>query len=486
MVSVLTHTLCVVYADVQMCRHAHAMGQVFDRQFHLVDGEFALTLEHGAKCSSHLHRITVIEYQCNTTVGYGRPKFLREDNCVYIFEWPNNVTCVGASDSKANNDNLVKESPHSKNPETEVRDEEPPPLCQTSQEVNGKALHYNLSPLMKDDGNWQVVTGKGERAYTYFINVCQALVRKGRAANCSSSASSCQVRSDGKPPAFSAGNFVSAPKFEAGAITLHYRHGSKCHHAGERETVIRFVCAPGVTTSSPVFEDELDDCTYTFQWRTAYACPDTAQSSEQCSITDSHSGYTFDMSNLGLRSSIVDGKNYTIAACGQSVKSVCKTDGGLCHFPEGNPEEAAVTVGSSSSLNLLSGDLSSTYTKEDKSCPNNKRQVIVQYTCPPRADTFQKETREDLPVDGTLHIDPVSLNDGNDCNLLAHWYTLKACVVSPEQCIVRDTKGQVQYDLSSLSIAKVNESNWKTDNSNGSVLFLINVCRPLMPVHGCQ
>eukprot|EP00117_Sycon_ciliatum_P043986 scpid4052/ scgid3820/ Cation-independent mannose-6-phosphate receptor; 300 kDa mannose 6-phosphate receptor; Insulin-like growth factor 2 receptor; Insulin-like growth factor II receptor; M6P/IGF2 receptor len=486
--------------DVTACQvdngKAHAMGRSFDRQLHLVDGEFAMTLEHGQRCSSHLQRTTVIQFQCNRTVGYGQPHYVREDDCVYIFDWANNITCTSLDAAPASTS-----SPSSSSADSSVADhmekggeaavEQGEALCQTSQLVNGKRLQYNLSPLTNDETNWQVVTGKGERAYTYFINVCRAVVSTGRAVNCSSSAASCQIRTHdfgSQPAAFSTGKFVSAPSVEGGMVTLRYRHGTKCHHAGERETIIRFVCAPGVTTSSPVFEDELDNCTYAFQWHTAYACPESAQTSDSCQLTDSHSGYTFDVANLGMASTVIgsgSSTNLTVAACGESVKSVCKSDGSVCAFPKDKSDSVAVKADMSSSLQFKHGRLTSIYTKDDTACSSKKRHVTVEYRCPPRPDHFQKETKENLPVDGTIHVDPDSVRD-NDCNMIVHWYTNNVCVVSPEQCVVRDKSGQIQYDLSALSVANINESNWKAESTNGSQLFLINICRPLMAVHGCH
>ena len=99
-------------------------------------------IRHGLLCTEDGTK-TVIRFVCNKSIPLGEPRFIKEEDSTYYFDFETSLAC------------------------------EPRPLeCRAFDSEGGE---YDLSPLTKTE-NWVVVDTRPEHAdLRYYINVCAPL-----------------------------------------------------------------------------------------------------------------------------------------------------------------------------------------------------------------------------------------------------------------------------------------------------------------------
>ncbi len=123
---------------------------------------------------------------------------------------------------------------------------------------------YNLTDLTTH-GDFNFTSTSGNTNYTYTINVC------GTSNVCSGAV--CQTsQSTGKSFLLGLAEDSTLTITADDALTLTYGSGQMCHGIYPRSSVIIFQCDRYAGVGSPTFAYEMSNCTYVFNWPTAYAC----------------------------------------------------------------------------------------------------------------------------------------------------------------------------------------------------------------------
>uniref|UniRef100_A0A8C8S5J2 Insulin like growth factor 2 receptor n=1 Tax=Pelusios castaneus TaxID=367368 RepID=A0A8C8S5J2_9SAUR len=427
-------------------------GKFKNQTLRYSDGDLTLTYPGGDACSSGFQRMTVINFECNETAGNegkGVPVFTGEVDCTYFFTWDTKYACVQETEDL---------------------------LCR----VADKKKRYDLSPLIRSSEsaqNWEAVDSspvEAERKH-FFINVCHKLLLKGAAVVCSDDAAVCSVDKNNKPR--NLGTVMSSPKRVGESIQLMYSNGDSCGNNKTIKTVITLVCKPGDLESAPVFNSKSDECLYLFEWNTAAACVLSRTEGDNCRVSDAQAGFSFDLSPLTKKSGsyVVNTTNYAfyINVCGSVPDGLCQQKAAACQVAK-SPELTWSLGEPNSKLSYYDGMIQLQYKNgttynDDKKTP---RSALITFLCDQEAGIGQPEYQ---------------VEDNYTYNF--KWYTKYACPGMSLECVVTDPSTMEQYDLSSLSKSEDRGDNWYAmDNSepNERKKYYINVCRPLIPVPGCD
>ncbi|MEE6475517.1 hypothetical protein FKM82_010780, partial [Ascaphus truei] len=436
-----------------------AAGSYKNQVLRYSDGDLTLTYPGGETCSSGFQRMTVINFECNETEGErvndgnGVPVFNGELDCTYFFTWETKHACVKEKEDL---------------------------LCR----VTDNRKRYDLSPLTRRSEsdadtaqNWEAVDGnsvKPERSQ-FFINVCHKVLQQGDAKGCEEDAAICAVVAKQKK---NLGKFVSPPRKFGDNIQLVYSEGSPCAENKKIQTLMTLVCKPGDLESPPVLKNsDSDGCLYEFEWHTAAACVLSKAEGDDCRVSDSQAGISFDLSPLtkknGSYSAVTDGYDFYINVCGNVTEPQCGENSGACQMSKTKDQSWNLGV-PNSRLSYYDGIIQVHY--KDGSPYNDKkntlRSSLITFLCDRDANIGQPEYQAE---------------DNYTYNF--KWYTKYACPEMPMECVVMDEHSAEQYDLSSLSKSEAHRSvNWyamdrSTDKRNK---YYINVCRSLIPVPGCD
>uniref|UniRef100_A0A8C6L0H5 Insulin-like growth factor 2 receptor n=6 Tax=Nothobranchius TaxID=28779 RepID=A0A8C6L0H5_NOTFU len=424
-------------------------GQYQNQTLRYSDGDLTLIYPDGSKCSSGFQRMTIINFQCNKTAsngGHGSPAFAGETDCTYYFNWDTAFACVKEKEDL---------------------------LCR----VRDGNKHYDLSPLTKypevdDSVNWEVVNSKSENSDSrFYLNVCHKVIQTGGAAVCPEDASICAVDKNNKST--NLGSFLSPPqKTKTGNdIRLVYTDGGFCPDKKSRiQTILTLKCKPGDLESPPVLlRVSPDSCVYELEWYTAAACVLSKTRGDSCKVEDPQAGFSFDLSPLtkpdGSFYNMTSGNyNYYINVCGPVKVETCPEKAGACQV-----EKSAWSLGEANSiLSYYDGLIQLTYKNGSQyNDPNHtQRSTLISFLCDPGAGVGNPEFQ---------------VEDKNTYNF--HWYTSYACPQRPHECLVTDPNTLDQYDLSRLSRST---TNWLAMDLSNQKKYYINVCRPLVPVSGCD
>ncbi|CAM5101789.1 unnamed protein product [Eretmochelys imbricata] len=428
-------------------------GKFKNQTLRYSDGDLTLTYPDGDACSSGFHRMTVINFECNETAGNegkGAPVFTGEVDCTYFFTWDTKYACVREKEDL---------------------------LCR----VADKKKLYDLSPLIRSSEsaqNWEAVDSSPVEADKkhFFINVCHKVLQKGAAVVCPDDAAVCSVDKNNKPK--NLGTFMSSPKKVGERIQLTYSNGDSCGKNKMIKTVITLVCKPGDLESAPVFNLESGECLYVFEWYTAAACVLSKTEGDNCRVSDAQAEFSFDLSPLTKKSGsyIVNTADYDfyINICGSVSEELCQPKSAAACQVSKNKEHTWSLGEPSSKLSYYDGMIQLTY-KNGTTYNNEKktqRSTLITFLCDYEAGIGQPEYQ---------------VEDNYTYNF--KWYTKYACPEMPLECVVTDPNTMEQYDLSSLSKSEDRGENWYAmDNSepNEHKKYYINVCRPLVPVPGCD
>ncbi|KAK7494564.1 hypothetical protein BaRGS_00014217 [Batillaria attramentaria] len=333
--------------------------------------------------------------------------------------------------------------------------------------VQDSAGHqYDLTPLSKITGNWEVQDSRASHQnLRYHINVCRPINEIAGSTCPGGPVGGCQT---GGQQAFGLGYIQSKPQVaDDGTITLRYVGGTLCHRGtatqAHRSMRINFHCA--ASESAPVFVGESASCEYSFSWGTPSACPQQRTVGSDCKVVDPLYNYQFDLTPLhkstGNYNVSGDGYIFLLNVCGAlhsppvecQNMGACQTGGILdSPFPVGKPN---------STLIYDAGELSLVYGEGKNSCHGKyTRQSVLTFRC------SQSETEPS----------PHYLQELGDCTYTFDWPTKLACPPHTiVDCTYTDDQGKF-YDLSSLAHSDRNYVETAADGTK----FLLNICRSLV------
>ncbi|XP_053150803.1 cation-independent mannose-6-phosphate receptor [Hemicordylus capensis] len=420
-------------------------GRFASQTLRYADGDLVLTYPGGETCSSGFQRMTVINFECNQTAandGKGVPVFAGETSCTYFFTWKTKYACVGENGDIP---------------------------CM----VADRKKHYDLARLIRHselEQNWEAVVGNPVETEKkrFFINVCHKVLRNGGAINCAEEASVCSV--DKKNNTKSLGTFMSPPTKTGQTIQLLYSDGDECEQGKKIQTKISLICKPGDLENPPVLINSGQvTCLYEFEWHTAAACVLSKTKGDECKVSDSQAGFSFDLSPLSDTYTVNTG-DYTfhIHICGALPDELCGPQSAACQVKSDNTKWNLGTP--SSELSYYDGMIQLDYQNgtpyNDKN--NTPRSTHITFLCDRAAGAGQ----------------PEYLKEENFIYNFK-WYTQYACPEIPIECAVTDSRTMEQYDLSSL----IGMENWYAMDSSDQGArrkYYINICRPLKPFRGCD
>eukprot|EP00049_Salpingoeca_infusionum_P000834 m.42710 g.42710 ORF g.42710 m.42710 type:complete len:2590 (-) comp10724_c3_seq2:42-7811(-) len=401
-------------------------------------------------CHGKYTRRMEILFKCGPSRG--RPVFLEESpECAYFIEWKTDLLCEGVDTSA---------------------DELP---CFTQ---NEDGYTVDLAPLVSGVSNWEVTSTSGSTMTNYFLSVCRPLVHtKSLPTLCvdgqaSSSAGCSAVAGGGSVVVF--GN-PTTPKLQDGDVTITYTKGPTGAIAQ-----LLFSCPTdrSVGLGNPVLSRVVDNH-YIFTWESTAACiEEHSIVGANCKVEDENgnefdltplAGTVFDVSGDSLKSN-VDYK-FSICRngiqCGTSVGDVCQTI-----TSESNATiSKVVSQSASNSLELVDGDLRTVFNSNIKCPTDDPFQIVVVYTCNPKALPGMGHEASLVAVDST---DPAKT-----CMLTMEVETSLVCLDEVVDCVLEDN-GKT-FNLAGLS----RTTYWSV--ASGDDTFLINVCRPVdAPDKGCE
>uniref|UniRef100_I3KFD8 Insulin-like growth factor 2 receptor n=1 Tax=Oreochromis niloticus TaxID=8128 RepID=I3KFD8_ORENI len=257
-------------SSCQVAGERHKIAGMANQVLTYVGDQIILNYTSGEICHKVYQRSTNIYFSCNpdrNPVSLTHRK--STPDCTYLFNWPTALACV--------------------------------PVKTTSCSYNDdQGRSYDLSPLAMDSGNWEAELPTGDTNKQYYINVCRSLVKqkgwcKGY-SNCPSTAASCLKVGD---KYLSLGQVHSGPTWDGNVLMLQYTSGQACPDGSRNRTsIIRFQCDKDKVSSRPSLISEIEDCVYTFLWRTATACPLNSVQHDNCRVTNPATGHLFDLNPL--------------------------------------------------------------------------------------------------------------------------------------------------------------------------------------------
>ena len=186
--------------------------------------------------------------------------------------------------------------------------------------------------------------------------------------------------------------------------------------------------------------DSSDDCTYTFTWRSALACPvdiySTNFSSNICSYRDPDINALFTYQAIASKHvSIPDSDTkYHVQLCGSMTEAPkeCGSDVGICRTV-GKDTKTLVHANHKFVITSHSPHIFEVVYDSGETCNGEKQwTAVVTLACKWRGGTS----------------DPVFLS-ADDCNLRFIWRSSLFCV-GPEMCAAKDEASGYTYDLDGL------------------------------------
>ncbi|XP_069625297.1 cation-independent mannose-6-phosphate receptor [Ranitomeya imitator] len=399
------------------------------------DGIIMINYTGGELCHNKYQRSTLLIFHCAKTEG--KPVFLKETpDCIYKFQWGTPLACLPFK-----------------------------PIDCSFKDPLGNS--YDLSPLSHYEKNWEV-DSLTDTNTKFRINVCRPLVPETGPATCPNGSAACLL--EGKK-AISLGQLASSPRWNNGVPELQYKNGDYCPTGmRSRTTTIRFRCDMSKGISGPLLVSNVQDCDFTFFWDTAYACPLTVRTHDECRVKNPATGFEFDLSPLSSKSGylITDvGRSIWLNICSSVTNSPCQPGVGVCVSEDGKLINAGM---SQSQITYVDQVLQLTY-YGGQSCDghsSSQHSSIFTFVC--GVDTAASS----LPSLTSFRRDT--------CTWHFSWRTPLVCE-KEIKCSVRN--GTSLIDLSPLTkhvgYYEVLISSEKSNYSD----FYINICQPLGHVANC-
>ncbi|XP_061560975.1 cation-independent mannose-6-phosphate receptor isoform X1 [Phycodurus eques] len=408
-------------------------------------------------CNGHSPAVTITFICPSSRHSSNAPKMTAEANCRYEVEWATEYAC--------HRDYLESHT------------------CKLTSQQHDIAVDLTPLTLSSADHPYYAHSSNsdGTESYIYYLNVC-GKVPSDECSNLGEFVSSCQVKKTDNVKKVAGRYQNQTLRYSDGDLTLIYPDGARCSTGFQRMTIINFECnrnASNGGVGAPAFVGETD-CTYYFNWQTAYACVKEKEDL-LCRVTDGSKHY--DLSPLtrlpgselngnweavDVESPQSDLKRFYLNVCHKVVQA-----GGAAGCPENaaicavDKEHKMINLGSflSSPQKTEKGnDIRLVYTDGDFcSHKTTKIQTILTLKCKP----------------GDLESAPVLRSVSSDrCVYELEWYTAAACVLSKTQgdnCKVEDLQAGFSFDLSPLTKADGGYYNLTNDNYD----YYINVCGPV-------
>ena len=358
-----------------------------------------------------------------------------------------------------------------------------------------KQTKFDLTELGKNLTT-ALVTGEDADRYSYHFSICSG--RGVDIGHCprDTGGSIVRVSQEYDTTCHSLGSDPGRLKYADGALTMTYSYGDRCHTNFARTSIINFFCPkdvkdlPANTTSHLRYVEE-DNCLYTFEWVTPLACPkEEVEDASDCGFQLGKVSYS--LAQLIPESDtnwlVVGGSKsfntscYMISACGglvlsgedyktgsefclaQKAPAVCNGFSVCQVFYNGTGRPLGYfDVTDSSSINTISdGVFLLNSTKLGGVCPGRKDKAYstMTYVCKP----------------GALVDPPVLIANYDDCVVEFQWQTAVACPLAHyhgelNNCKVKDTRLNYEYDLSSLNITSKLYSHYVKPFN-----YTLNVC----------
>ncbi|KAG9484081.1 hypothetical protein GDO78_009795 [Eleutherodactylus coqui] len=224
------------------------------------------------------------------------------------------------------------------------------------------------------------------------------------------------------------------------------------------------MCDLNTAASRPQLITMLQDCDYTFLWVTAYACPLTESTHDECRVSNPASGYQFNLASLTSKAGYrIEDRERSIqlnicsdinnSSCGSGV-GVCVSQGGK-YINAGKSQKRISYVDQMLKLSYEDGD------QCDKN-PLKKHRSIFTFVC--AADTAA----------GRLPSLTSYIKD--TCTWEFSWHTHLACE-QEIKCSVKN--GTSLIDLSPLIKRVGYYEVLQSTEKDGFSDFYINICQPL-------
>uniref|UniRef100_A0A3Q3MKC2 Insulin-like growth factor 2 receptor n=1 Tax=Mastacembelus armatus TaxID=205130 RepID=A0A3Q3MKC2_9TELE len=394
--------------------------------------QLILNYTNGETCHRIYNRSTEIHFTCHP--DRHPVKFFKEtSDCTYLFNWPTALACI--------------------------------PVKTTSCSYNdGHGHSYDLSSLAMDSRNWEVEPSSTDTNKQFYINVCRSLVQQGGQCSwkCPSSSASCLKVGQ---QYVSLGQVESGPTWDGSVLKLQYTSGQECPDGSRnRSSIIRFDCDRDKVDSRPTLISAIEDCVYTFMWKTAAACPLNSTQHDDCRVTNPATGHLFDLNALNTEGgyTVYDHRDQkkmyqqylTLTCCEMCVVAVCIKD-----------TTTAVSAGQASrKLSYKDHVLELTY-EGGSPCPANpelKHNTIIHFVCRSFLIDSNPET----------------------CTHFFSFHTPLVCE-QPVKCSVQN--GSALIDLTPLiHVSGYYTAAGHSQNNKdvGSPDFYINLCLPLNPIPG--
>ncbi|XP_031437958.2 cation-independent mannose-6-phosphate receptor, partial [Clupea harengus] len=397
-------------------------------------------------CNGHTPAVT-ITFICPSRRQVGNlPKMTAKANCRYEIEWLTEYAC--------HRDYLESHS------------------CKLTSDQHDISIDLTHLTRGKGEDLYHTMSGDG---YIYYLNVCGE-ISAGVCGDATGFVSACQLKEAGDMKKIAGRYRNQTLRYSDGDLTLTYPGGSRCSSGFQRMTIINFECnetAEDDGKGAPVFTGEAD-CTYFFEWHTAYAC---VKEKEDLFCRATAGKKRFDLSTL-TRFPESDGlQNWEAVDASAAESDRKRVYLNVCHKviqqgdTTGCPEDAAIcaidkdkkhtSLGSFLSAPQMHGDrIRLIYTEGDVCRPNVKIRTIISLKCKP----------------GDLESAPVVQSVSSDgCIYELEWYTAAACVLSKtegDDCKVSDPQAGFSFDLSPLRKAKEEGYSLAGEKYN----YHINVC----------
>uniref|UniRef100_A0A8C1Z5G4 Insulin-like growth factor 2 receptor n=1 Tax=Cyprinus carpio TaxID=7962 RepID=A0A8C1Z5G4_CYPCA len=394
--------------------------------------------EKPAFCNDHSPAVTITFICPSARQAGSNPKMISSLNCRYEIEWVTEYAC--------HRDYLESQN------------------CTLTSKQHD--ISIDLTPLTRNRELTLLDT------YIFYLNVC-GQTNAGQCGDDKGYVSACQVKDTDYVKRI-AGRFQNQTlRYSDGDLTLIYPDGSRCSTGFQRMTIINFECNAMAEYGEPVFTGE-SDCTYYFDWQTAYACVKEKEDL-LCQVTD-HKKNRYDLSPLtrypegsqnweavAAKAAESDKKRFYINVCHKIIQEgearSCPEDAAICAIGNGK----AVNLGKfliSPQKAAEGDDIRLIYTNGDECGEDMRIKTNITLKCKP----------------GDVESAPVLWSVSSDgCIYEFEWFTASACVLSKtegDDCKVEDPQAGISFDLSPLQKPSGGYYNMSVDKYD----YFINVC----------
>ncbi|KAK9531251.1 hypothetical protein VZT92_010686 [Zoarces viviparus] len=406
-------------------------------------------------CNGHDPAVTVTFICPSSRHSGSTPKMTAGLNCRYEVEWVTEYAC--------HRDYLESHT------------------CKLTSKQHDISIDLTPLTLSSTDHPYHAHSGSsgGDDSYIYYLNVCGKIPTD----ECGQDQliSSCQVKQS-RDMKKVAGRYQNQTlRYSDGDLTLIYPGGDRCTSGFLRMTIINFECNKNASNGgrgNPLFAGETD-CTYYFNWETAFACVKEKEDL-LCRVRDDNKHYDlspltrYPGSDVGGNWEVVDAKSpkpdsrFYLNVCHKVIQTGaaagCPVNASICAVDK---DKGAISLGSfllSPQKTKTGNDIRLVYT-DGSFCIHKKTriQTILTLKCKP----------------GDLESAPILRSVSSDgCVYELEWYTAAACVLSKTQgddCKVEDPQAGFSFDLSPLSNADGGFYNLTSGNYD----YYINVCGPV-------